>query len=114
MSKLRVFNNDDGGALLDRRGVAFLPGLLEQNLDEIEQTLIEQRIGVFQRNGGLVIPGTVSIEVHNGAKIEAIGLIDVVAGSVIELVTSAARLARWDVRSNAMVPTNCPRQIADA
>jgi hypothetical protein len=114
MSKLYVANNDDTEALPERRAIALLGGKIEQNLDTIEQALIEQRIGVFQRNGGLMLPGVVSIEVRNGGTIEAVGLIEVCAGSLIEIITSAARLAKYDARAKALVPVNCLPQIADA
>jgi hypothetical protein len=83
MSNLRVANNTDTEALPERRAIALLGGRLEPNLNEIEEALIEQRIGVFQRNGGLVRPGTVSIEVRDGQTIAALGLIDVSAGSMV-------------------------------
>jgi putative DNA primase/helicase len=114
MSKVRVSNNTDTEPVPERRAIALLAGRLEQNLDEIEQALLEQRIGIFQRNGDLVMPGTVSIEVRNGGAIEAVGLIDVSAGSLVEIITSASRLGRYDARARATVPVNCPPQIADA
>jgi hypothetical protein len=114
MTKLYIANNDDTEALPERRAIALLGGRLEQNLDEIEQALIEQRAGVFQRNGGLVLPGAVSVEVRDGEKIEASGLIEVCAGSLIEIITSAARLGRYDARAKKAVPVNCPPQVADA
>lgn len=114
MSKIRIANNDDTEALPDRRPIALLGGRLEQNLDEIEQALIEQRIGVFQRNGGLVLAGVVSIEVRDGGMIEAVGSIDVISGTLVEIITSAAMLAKYDARSKRILPVNCPLQIADA
>jgi putative DNA primase/helicase len=91
-----------------------LGGRLEKNLDEIETALIEQRLGVFQRNGGLVMPGTVSIEVRDEGNIEAPGLIEVSAGSLIEIITSAAMLGRYDARAKKTLLVNCPPQIAEA
>jgi putative DNA primase/helicase len=114
MSKLHVANNDDTEAVPKRRAIGLFEGRLEQSLDEIEEALIEQRVGVFQRNGGLVLPGAVSVEVRDGQKIEALGLIEVYAGALIEIITSAARLGKYDARAKAVVPTNCPKQIADA
>jgi putative DNA primase/helicase len=114
MSKLRVANNTDTAALPKQRAIALLGGRIEQNLDEIEQALLEQRIGIFQRNGDLVMPGSVSIEVRDGETIAAIGLIEVSAGSLVEVITSAAMLAKYDGRSKGMVRVNCPPQIADA
>jgi putative DNA primase/helicase len=114
MNKLRVANNTDTEALPERRVIALLGGRLEQNLDEIEKALIEQRIGVFQRNGSLVLPGVVAIEVRNGGMTEAVGLIEVSAGSMVEIITSAAMLGKYDARSRNTVPINCPPQIADA
>src|SRR5216683_1117095 len=91
MSKLHIPNNDDDSeALPDRRAIGLVGGWIEENLDEIEEALIEQRVGVFRRNGGLVRPGTVAIEVRNGETIEAVGLIEVGAGSLIEIITSCA------------------------
>src|SRR5713226_6507327 len=57
MSKLRVRNNTDTEPVPEPRPIALLTGRLEQNLDEIEQALLDQRIGIFQRNGDLVMPG---------------------------------------------------------
>jgi putative DNA primase/helicase len=114
MSKLRVANNTDIEPVPERRPIALLGGRIEQNLDEIEQALLEQRIGIFQRNGDLVMPGSVSIEVRDGEAIEAIGLIEVSAGSLVEVITSAAFLGKYDARSKATVPINCPPTIADA
>jgi hypothetical protein len=114
MSKLRVANNIDTERVPERRLIALLGGRIEQNLDDIEQALTEQRIGIFQRNSELVVPGTVSIEVRNGEKIEAVGLIDVSAGSLIEIITSAALLGKYDARSKTTVRINCPPAIADA
>jgi putative DNA primase/helicase len=114
MSKLRVFNNTDTADLPERRAIPLLGGRIEQNLNDIEQALLEQRIAIFQRNGDLVMPGVVSIEVRNGETIDAVGLIEVSAGSLIEIITSAARLGKYDARSRSLVPVNCPPQIADA
>ncbi len=114
MSKLHVFNNTDDEALPAPRPILLSGGRIEQNLDAIEEALLEQRIGIFERNGDLVMPGVVSIEVRSGKKIEAIGLIAVSAGSLIELITSAAMLGKFDARSRNAVPINCPPQIADA
>ena len=114
MSKLRVFNNTDTEGLPARRAIALLGGRLEENLDEIEQALLDQRVGIFRRNGDLVMPGAVSIEVRNGETIEAVGLIEVSVGSLIEIITSAAMLAKYDGRTKAMVRSNCPPQIADS
>lgn len=47
MKKLRVVSNNDVGPLPELRWIALPTGRLVQNLDEIEQALIEQRIGVF-------------------------------------------------------------------
>ena len=102
MSRLRVANSTDTEPLAERRAIPLLGGRIEQNLDEIEQALLEQRIGIFQRNGDLVLPGTVSIEVRNGGAIEAFGLIEVSAGSLIEIITSAAILAKYDARSSRL------------
>jgi hypothetical protein len=114
MSKLYVANNDDTEALPERRAIALLGGRIEQNLDEIEEALIEQRVGVFQRNGGLVLPGAVSVEVRDGEKIEAVGLIEVSAGALIEIVTSAALLGKYNGRAKKMLPVNCLPEIANA
>jgi putative DNA primase/helicase len=114
MSKVRVPNNTDTEPVPERRAIALLAGRLEQNLDEIEQALLDQRIGIFQRNGELVMPGAVSIEVRNGETIEAFGLIEISAGSLVEIITSSAMLAKYDGRTKAIVPINCPPQIADA
>ena len=77
MSKLRIINNTDNNKPPERRAIGLLGGRIEQNLDEIEEALLEQRIGIFQRNGALVLPGTVSIEVRDGEIIEAAGLVEV-------------------------------------
>jgi putative DNA primase/helicase len=114
MSKLRIFNNDDTEILPERRPIALLGGKLEQNLDDIEHVLIEQRIGVFQRNGGLVQPGAVTVEVRDGEIIDRVGLIEVSAGSLIEIITTSAQLCRYDARTKKPVPINCPLQVADA
>ena len=114
MSRLRVANNNDSELLPERRLIALLGGRIEQNLDDIEQALLEQRIGIFQRNGDLVMPGAVSVEVRGGETIEAVGLIEVSAGSLVEVITSAAMLGKYDARSKQTVPINCPPAIADA
>ena len=114
MSKLRIINNTDNNKPPERRAIGLLGGRIEQNLDEIEEALLEQRIGIFQRNGALVLPGTVSIEVRDGEIIEAAGLVEVSAGSLVEFITSAAMLGKFDARSRRAVPINCPPQIADA
>ena len=114
MSKLRIINNTDNNKPPERRAIGLLGGRIEQNLDEIEEALLEQRIGLFQRNGALVLPGTVSIEVRDGEIIEAAGLVEVSAGSLVEIITSAAMLGKFDARSRRAVPINCPPQIADA
>src|SRR5438270_9608295 len=114
VSKLRVRNNTDTKALPERRRILLSGGRIEQNLDDIEEALLEQRIGIFQRNGALVLPGTVSIEVRDGEIIEAAGLVEVSAGSLIEIITSAAMLGKFDARSRMAVLINCPPQIADA
>ena len=66
------------------------------------------------RSGSLVLPGVVSIEVRDGKKIEALGLIEVNGGSLIEIITSATMLAKLDGRAKAPLRVNCPKQIADA
>ncbi len=99
MNKLRVANNNDTEAVPERRRILLLGGKIEQNLDEIEQALLEQQIGVFRRNDGLVLPGAVSVEVRDGEQIEAKGLIEVCAGSLIEIITGAAHLGRYDARA---------------
>jgi putative DNA primase/helicase len=114
MSKVRVANNTDTEPVPERRAIALLAGRLEENLDDIEQALLDQRIGIFRRNGDLVMPGAVSIEVRNGETIEAVGLIEVSAGSLIEIITSAALLGKFDARARTTVRVNCPPQIADA
>ncbi len=114
MNKLRVANNNDTEAVPERRRILLLGGKIEQNLDEIEQALLEQQIGVFRRNDGLVLPGAVSVEVRDGEQIEAKGLIEVCAGSLIEIITGAAHLGRYDARAKEVVSINCPPQIADA
>ena len=114
MSKLRIINNTDNDKPPERRAIGLLGGRIEQNLDEIEEALLEQRIGIFQRNGALVLPGTVSIEVRDGEIIEAAGLVEVSAGSLVEIITSAAMLGKFDARSRRPILINCPPQIADA
>ncbi len=114
MSKLRIVNNTDTEDPPERRAIALLGGRIEQNLDEIEEALLEQRIGIFQHNGALVLPGTVSIEVRDGEIIEAAGLVEVSAGSLVEIITSAAMLGKFDARSRRPILINCPPQIADA
>ena len=69
MSKLHVFNNTDNKALPAPRPILLSGGRIEQNLDEIEEALLEQRIGIFERNGDLVMPGVVSIEVRSGKRL---------------------------------------------
>jgi putative DNA primase/helicase len=114
MSTLRIANNTDTEDPPECRSIGLLGGRIEQNLDEIEKALLEQRMGIFERNGDLVMPGTVSIEVREGEKIKAIGLVEVSAGSLIEIITSAARIGKFDARSRRWLPINCPPQIADA
>ena len=58
MSTLSIANNDDTVSPPERRPIVLLGGKIEENLDEIEQALMEQRVAVFQRNGGLVLPGS--------------------------------------------------------
>src|SRR5205823_817875 len=53
-------------------------------------------------------------EVRGEGNIEAIGLVEISAGSLVEIITSAAKLAKYDGRARGLVRVNCPPQIADA
>jgi len=114
VSGLYVANNDDTKPLPEPRAILLRGGEIKENLDEIERGLIEQQVGVFQRNGGLVRPGVVSIDVRDGGRVKSVGLIDVCAKSLIEIITNATVLARYDRRTRQPVEVNCPINIAEA
>ena len=111
---LHFRNNDDAGRLPKKRSIHLIGAELEKNLDEIEGALVEQRIGIFQRNGDLVSAGAVSVDVRGGKQIHAVGLIPIrSAAALVEPITSAATICKFDGRSQEWVPVMCPRSLAE-
>lgn len=82
-------------------------------LDEAEEALIEQSIGVFKRGEMLVRPGELLLQVRGGKQVSDLVLVPVGAPSMVEYLTSAATFLRWDARKQDWNRINCPRDVAD-
>lgn len=83
-----------------RRVIRLSGAELPSNLDEIEQALIEQSAPIYQRNGQLVRPAPTVLEVRDGEKIidnNVLRPLD--ATALIEPITAAADLQKWNERS---------------
>lgn len=111
---LRTPTIGDNTETPERREIFVRGGAIAENLDDIEQALVEQRVGVFQRTGRLVRPTRTVIAVRDGEAVEDLGLAEVRATGLVEIVTQAAALLRWDARAKRPVPINCPRELAEA
>jgi hypothetical protein len=103
----------DNSPLPERRPVLIRGGAITKNLDDIDAALVEQRAAVFQRNGQIVRPASDVVTVVDGERVEALGLSEVRATALVEIVTGCTWLGRWDVRKNEAVPINCPRDLAE-
>ena len=113
-----VFRIPDNDAAKDApavqlREIFVRGGAIAENLDDIEKALVEQSAGLFQRNGGLVRPARTAIAVRDGETVEDLGLIEVRATGLVEHVTRAATLLKWDARAKRPVAINCPRDLAE-
>src|SRR5215831_18403038 len=106
----RIPNNDASCATqeIQQREIFVRGGAIAENLDEIEKALVEQSAGLFQRNGRLVRPARTVIAVRDGETVEDLGLVEVKATGLVEYITRAAALLRWDGRAKRPTPINCP------
>jgi hypothetical protein len=96
------------------REIKMLGGCLPAVVDEAEQALIEQSIGIFQRGSMLVRPGELLLELRGGDQARDLVLVPVGVPEMIEHMTSAATFVRWDARKQDWNRINCPREIAEA
>jgi putative DNA primase/helicase len=111
----RVPDNDaaEDAPAVPIREIFVRGGAIAENLDDIEMALVEQSAGLFQRNGGLVRPARTPITVRDGETVEDLGLIEVRAAGLVEHVTRAATLLKWDARAKRPIKVNCPRDLAE-
>src|SRR6266567_291240 len=93
---------DDSGAT-ERREVYVRGGAIAENLDDIEAALVEQQVGIFQRNGRLMRPARTIIAVRGSETVEDLGLVEVRANGLVEIVTQAADLLKYDARKKGAV-----------
>jgi len=113
-----VFRIPDNDASCDmqeiqQREIFVRGGAIAENLDEIEKALVEQSAGLFQRNGRLVRPARTVIAVRDGETVEDLGLVEVKATGLVEHITRAASLMKWEARAKRPVMINCPRDLAE-
>lgn len=82
-------------------------------IDEAEEALIEQSIGIFKRGEMLVRPGELLLQVRGGKQVSDLVLVPVGSPSMVEHLTGAAVFLRWDARKQGWNRINCPRDVAD-
>jgi hypothetical protein len=109
----RVRNNDAIPTEKPLRLIKLYGGSLPQNLDDIEAALIEQDIGIFQRNHRLVRPLRDVVEVMDEETAEDVGLIELKPAGLVEPITRSAILAKWDYRAKKPRRINCPKDLAE-
>ncbi|MGZ8219399.1 hypothetical protein [Methylomagnum sp.] len=90
-------------------------GELPRNLAEAMAALMKTAVPIYQRAGGLVRPVILDAPKLGKAgrvDVSALILMDVVEPWLQVEITRAARLEKYDGRSDKWVPTNCPAWLA--
>ena len=95
------------------RTIEVVGGLLPQNVDDAEQAMIDQSVGVFQRGSLLMQPALIPVKVRDGSRIDDHVLAEVRIASLIEHMTSTAAFVRFDKRDEQWRRIDCPRPVAE-
>lgn len=82
-------------------------------VDQAEQALIEQRIGMFQHGARLVYPASHPVQVRHGEPVHDLVLVQVTLPRMREQLTRAASFLRWDARTKQNKRIDCPREVAE-
>ncbi|MFZ5556814.1 MAG: hypothetical protein ACOZDY_08870 [Pseudomonadota bacterium] len=97
-----------------RPTIDWIEGELPQIVDAAEAALIAGGESIYQRAGQLV--RVVRREAHTARTFRraagALGLVPVDTASLVETLTRLADWRRWDRRSDAWRPANCPDRVA--
>jgi hypothetical protein len=93
-------------------------GKLPEIVDAAEEALMAAGLGLYQRGSSIVRPVFTDIEVVAGGgdrrrTIKASRLVTTKLAYVAECMTRAARWERYDGRSRAWVPIDCPPKVAE-
>lgn len=102
------------GAAACPRPIQIGDGCLPDVVDEAEQALIAGGVQIFQRGSVLVRP--VRHDAVTARRFKrgpgALGLVQVDAPYLVDVLTRAALFHRWDKRTNSWVVVNCPDRVA--
>ena len=82
-------------------------------VDQAEQALIEQRIGMFQHGARLVYPASHPVQVRHGKPVHDLVLVQVTPPRMREQLTRGASFLRWDARTKQNKRIDCPREVAE-
>jgi hypothetical protein len=108
-----VPNSDAAAEPMPRRTIRITGGSLPADVADAEDALMEQDVGIFQRGSVIQRLANMPIKVRNGEVVYELGLAEVRASELAELLTSAADWERYDARSQDWRPINCPREVAE-
>jgi putative DNA primase/helicase len=97
----------------DRPTIRVCGGNLPAVVTAAEDALIAANLGLYQRGSMVVRPTLTLIAVSHGRRTEATRIIPVRSCHVAEMMTRAANIERFDMRSEAWVAIDCPARVAD-
>ena len=87
---------------------------LHEIVDQAEQALLKGGLGLYQRGGLIVRPGSDLVRLIEGRNIAVQRIFDVKACAMVEAMTAAATWTRYDQRSESWVGTAAPMLVANA
>ncbi len=96
-----------------RTTIDLAAGKLSQNIDDCLRALGENPGDLFQRGGLLVHPVLSPVAAADGRETLSHRITLAPLAYVVELITKAARITKFDARSGQRVECNCPRFIAE-
>lgn len=113
IENLSLDSETEKPAFPSRREIKIRGGILPQTVDQAEQSLIEQQVGLFERGGRIVQPAEIKIEVRDRKEVSDLVIAEVGTAGLREHFTNAGSFLKWDGRSNDYKQVDCPREIAE-
>jgi hypothetical protein len=92
--------------------IRVVPSELPRVVNDAENALLLGQYGFYQRGGLVVRPTQIKLGAANKQQTSAWQLITVESAHLVETFTRAARFLKWDGRSRAWLPIDCPDKVA--
>jgi hypothetical protein len=99
---------------VDRPILRLVSGALPYIVDEAERLLLARDRGIFAFGDQVVRPALRQIQVADDKTVAGLRLVPIAAAHMIERFTRHIEFQRFDLKRQAWVATNCPRNVAIA